>query len=502
MHFAIFGFVLHNSLKRSFIRISLGIYAILISLAFINPNTLLAQRIENSGPTQDTLSRISPLSLVLICDDIYLSGAEEIKNGGVVYHSDDMYYRIQIRRTEDIQGTFFLNLFDIQPDGIVNFSSTEFYFPPRDSGVAVDLISIPLAFEFYPPYGMESFITIFSREPVSYQPNGRSSGLVVYHEDIQWLKSGELPLSLQEGTYYHRLDFEIRPMQMEEGVQTTPVFVDSLPEKTSPPPPPPTESSHKRRRLFGRKKNSNKEILERRKEVEERKKKVIVLEEIKIEGEILVDEDFDEHDAHRGRIPSSKRFVKYPILVMNNPQEPSVDLERGGKSDYIRASTKAYVISGNVTCLKNMDKTDVEIKTIRNEAVVDSYFIDATYLRRTPQSMYFEKEVHLLPGITELEVRAIGENGYSVFETFELSYSPDSSIITEGKDHLIVLGIDDYESWPDLENAVNDAKSVVSSLVSFYGIDSSNVHTLFNSSCTRMEIDNLFFAYTQSYHLI
>ncbi len=247
---------------------------------------------------------------------------------------------------------------------------------------------------------------------------------------------------------------------------------------------PPPKVYAKRKRRFGGKKRPD--------VVMAPKKKVIVLEEIEIEGKISVDEDFDELDAHRGRIPSSKRFVKYPLLVMNNPEEPAVDLERGGKSSYVNTSTKAYVISGNVTCLNNMDQIDVEIKTIRNEEVVDSSFIDASNLKKTQQSMYFEKEVHLLPGITELEVRAIGENGYSVFETFELSYSPDSSKITEGKDHLIVMGIDEYKSWPDLENAVNDAKSVKNALVSFYGIDSSNVHTLFDSSCNRIEIDNLF----------
>jgi hypothetical protein len=60
--------------------------------------------------------------------------------------------------------------------------------------------------------------------------------------------------------------------------------------------------------------------------------------------------------------------------------------------------------------------------------------------------------------------------------------------VAKAKNYLFVVGVDQYEHWPKLNNAVKDATDVTSVLMTQYGFDFSNVVMLKNEQATRSNI--------------
>jgi hypothetical protein len=60
--------------------------------------------------------------------------------------------------------------------------------------------------------------------------------------------------------------------------------------------------------------------------------------------------------------------------------------------------------------------------------------------------------------------------------------------VAKAKNFLFVVGINDYEHWPKLNNAVKDATDITSTLMSQYAFDFSNVILLKNEQATRSNI--------------
>jgi peptidoglycan/xylan/chitin deacetylase (PgdA/CDA1 family)/uncharacterized caspase-like protein len=52
----------------------------------------------------------------------------------------------------------------------------------------------------------------------------------------------------------------------------------------------------------------------------------------------------------------------------------------------------------------------------------------------------------------------------------------------------VIIGVDDYDKWPKLRYAVNDARGVKDVLIGKYGFKPANVFTLFNQEATRQNI--------------
>lgn len=71
---------------------------------------------------------------------------------------------------------------------------------------------------------------------------------------------------------------------------------------------------------------------------------------------------------------------------------------------------------------------------------------------------------------------------------------PDRVAISTGysNSYAVVIGINDYQKWPKLQYAVQDAKAIRDTLVSSFGFDSSRVFTLTNGEATRNNILALF----------
>lgn len=68
-------------------------------------------------------------------------------------------------------------------------------------------------------------------------------------------------------------------------------------------------------------------------------------------------------------------------------------------------------------------------------------------------------------------------------------YEPQPRV---GKNHLLVIGIDKYESMPVLDNSVLDAKTVAGLLIEKYQFDVGNLVTLFDEYATQQAIINAF----------
>lgn len=60
--------------------------------------------------------------------------------------------------------------------------------------------------------------------------------------------------------------------------------------------------------------------------------------------------------------------------------------------------------------------------------------------------------------------------------------------VAKAKNFLFVVGINDYENWPKLNNAVKDATDIASILINRYAFDFSNVVMLKNEQATRSNI--------------
>lgn len=57
------------------------------------------------------------------------------------------------------------------------------------------------------------------------------------------------------------------------------------------------------------------------------------------------------------------------------------------------------------------------------------------------------------------------------------------------KNHLLVIGIDEYQHCGQLNNAVKDAKALIQVLTSHYKFETEDVHTLFDGEATQENID-------------
>lgn len=104
-----------------------------------------------------------------------------------------------------------------------------------------------------------------------------------------------------------------------------------------------------------------------------------------------------------------------------------------------------------------------------------------------------KQSVYALPTI----LNALAEQGYRVVTLDGRSFTENASGLPKvqaaptdfyGKSWAVVIGINDYQSWPKLQYAVNDAKSVAEHLSSKLGFPKENIITLFDKDATSEKI--------------
>lgn len=104
-----------------------------------------------------------------------------------------------------------------------------------------------------------------------------------------------------------------------------------------------------------------------------------------------------------------------------------------------------------------------------------------------------KQSVYALPSI----LNALAEQGYRVVTLDGRSFTENASGLPKvqaaptdfyGKSWAVVIGINDYQSWPKLQYAVNDATSVAEHLNSKLGFPKENIITLFDKDATSEKI--------------
>jgi Caspase domain len=509
-------------------KLRINYLVLLISFLLLSVQTISAQKVN-------TPLNISPYNMELILTDDW-GDKEKVKVGGAVYES--LNYKVRFIQNEKFSEELFIYVIDVQPDGIIN--SLEFFM---EEGVNMihknhDTINSATDLEFAAPYGKETFLIVYSLVELdifglteNILVKGSKGSNRIYRSDLQWMMEGELPLSIEGKAWVQRFDFEIRSEydylygyesdhpSKEDGDLGSSSSGGSGYGSGHGSGGEEEEDEYSNSNSdagddvdddWGSDEQDDDDPWDSPEEPEEGDDVEWDNSEGPEEGDdgswgSPEDPDVEEepyfseitattiqYDLSRREIPDHLVYVDYPLLVMNSPPEPSYETSRGGNSKTVKTPSKAYRVSGNVTTSKNKEMIKVELLLIRNQEIVQSVVISSDNLKPGAGTMRFESEVRLSPGDNQLIVRAVSVDGYAAHERFTLNFKPETISKTEGKDYLILLGVDEYQHWPKLSNAVRDAKSVGQKLSDHYGMDSTSVHFLYNEKCNKSSVDSMF----------
>lgn len=152
---------------------------------------------------------------------------------------------------------------------------------------------------------------------------------------------------------------------------------------------------------------------------------------------------------------------------------PKVSNDRGIT---IPAPSQQYDINGFAMSAENKP---VKSLKINNETV--SY--DASL-------KFFEHTVNLSYGVNKVIIEATDEKGFTAVRTLEFELKNNNSVAAggKGKSYFLGIGIDNYKTWPVLNNARNDVVKFAELLKAKYGFDSSFL--LLDEQATRKNIIN------------
>jgi hypothetical protein len=104
-------------------------------------------------------------------------------------------------------------------------------------------------------------------------------------------------------------------------------------------------------------------------------------------------------------------------------------------------------------------------------------------------SGYFDFLYEPKDGSNVADVTVTNNNGYTRTLRLKFIYQPDKQTITaEGKDYLLVIGINNYRSWPVLNNAQKDASDFKRIMIAQYGFKQEYTKELLNENATRKNI--------------
>ncbi|MCH8318161.1 MAG: WD40 repeat domain-containing protein, partial [Bacteroidetes bacterium] len=96
--------------------------------------------------------------------------------------------------------------------------------------------------------------------------------------------------------------------------------------------------------------------------------------------------------------------------------------------------------------------------------------------------------IPLTPGVNRVKIEAVDVNDNIAgrwFDVIRKDIEEEKYDAQKARNYLFVVGINDYQYWPKLFNAVSDAEDVASTLTKMYRFDSSNTIVLLDSNATR-----------------
>ncbi|HEX4875095.1 MAG TPA: C13 family peptidase [Chitinophagaceae bacterium] len=193
--------------------------------------------------------------------------------------------------------------------------------------------------------------------------------------------------------------------------------------------------------------------------------------------------------ARLGRIPGTALNKIGMVQALYQPK--NVTTMRDGENIFIKlitpkatnergiiipAATQQYEINGFAL---SADNKPVKALKINNELV--NY--DAGL-------KFFEHTVSLSYGINKVVIEAADDKGFTAVRIleFELKNNNTVAVSGNGKNYFLGIGIDQYKTWPKLNNAKNDVVKFSDLLKSRFGFDSTRL--LLDDTATRKNIIN------------
>ncbi|MCB0735130.1 MAG: caspase family protein [Flavobacteriales bacterium] len=450
----------------------------------------------------------SNLELELVFHDPYMEKEFLIKEGGAVFETFD-YSAHFSKKIGDAPSHIYLIEFKPESEPRIIFIRPDSSWLTAARG---DKLRAPILenWKFTGPYGVQALLMIYSNVPLLFNnAEVTNNGRVIYPMDLEWLKNGEIPPSLEDAIDVQRVILDIRSetdyfftssssgsdnlngdgsggdTSSENGFGTDGGGGNARGKKTKT-----TEYGLLRRfftgvgQLFKRDRDQSPE------ESEGTSEDWSWGSEAPDSPAPDGQQEAVSLDLPRTEVPNNRMFVDYPLLIMNSPPEPAYS-ERGGLSKATPVTTKAYVVKGNVAAA-DMEDLSVVIEVYKDDWITEDHHLTSDMMRSTAQSKTFECQVALTQGENQIKVRAYTADGYSVYDDFNVSFTPDTTPAPGGRDFIIILGVNQYHYWPKLSNAVSDAQRIGKVLQNNYGTDSTKVFAMYDHQCTRVAVDSLF----------
>ena len=158
-----------------------------------------------------------------------------------------------------------------------------------------------------------------------------------------------------------------------------------------------------------------------------------------------------------------------PQLYVSNP--PNI------RDDFVRYSGEMIKVTGTI-----IDESGV--KSLKINGINTPIRTNGNFVINLPLSMGENSIV--------MEASDINNNiALKKFTILRKDLDGEEYSVQKAKNYLIVIGIDDYSSWPKLNNAVRDANDVTSVLNSRYNFEPSETTVITNTGATRQKIFNV-----------
>ena len=183
-----------------------------------------------------------------------------------------------------------------------------------------------------------------------------------------------------------------------------------------------------------------------------------------------------KHDFFRPDEKAASRGQNEPILKMLNP---IVETTRG--AELVAPSQMARI---NGIALDTSGKP------------VNSVTINGMDVKYDRVLHFFDTTITLAEGVNSITVNAKDDSGNIATSRFDMELKSELvTTVQEGKNYFLGIGINQYISWPKLNNAVRDIYSFDSLLRNRFGYNDSTITLLLDSNATKSRIVNTIRSY-------
>jgi len=202
--------------------------------------------------------------------------------------------------------------------------------------------------------------------------------------------------------------------------------------------------------------------------------------------EILNPDELNNTDLERNKYSMCSEALPTSACPLITVIDPLILQNQNRGAYVIEQSTLNHVIKGLVT----VESDNLNVFVNGNKADIKPIHSGKQY--------WWEKQVAIGYGENQIVVEAQANDSLFTLNEFsiqlvEVKKKPDEfEIKPESKNHLVLIGINEYTYWPKLKSPTIDIKDFKNCLLSKYKFDEENTYSLINDQATFKNIDNLF----------